>query len=113
MRVICNSSPLIAFDCINRVNILQQLFDTIIIPEAVYEEVYSKADKNIFSPDFIRVEKIKDNNTVKLLELQLDRGESEVITLAMEKEIHISTITINIGEYNNLFDLSIHTVLRY
>ncbi len=87
MIVICNSSPLIAFDCINRIDILQKLFDTIIIPEAVYSEVYLKADKNITCPDFIRVEKVKDNNNVKLLELQLDRGESEVIALAIEKEI--------------------------
>ncbi len=85
MTVVCNSSPLIAFLSIDRIDIIRQLFNTVIIPEAVYEEVFLKINKSGTAPDFIKVEKANDRHLVKLLELQIDHGESEVISLAVEK----------------------------
>ncbi|MCC5661077.1 hypothetical protein LC608_29740 [Nostoc sp. XA010] len=38
MTVICNATPLINFGAINRLDILQAVFGTIVIPEAVYNE---------------------------------------------------------------------------
>lgn len=38
MRVISNTSPLIALAKLDKLNLLEQLFKNIIIPEAVYEE---------------------------------------------------------------------------
>jgi predicted nucleic acid-binding protein len=39
VKVICNSTPLIALSSINRLQLLHDLFGEIIIPEKVYSEV--------------------------------------------------------------------------
>ena len=36
--IICNATPLINFAAINRLDILQAVFGTIVIPQAVYNE---------------------------------------------------------------------------
>jgi uncharacterized protein len=38
VTVICNATPLINFAAINRLDILQAVFGTIVIPQAVYNE---------------------------------------------------------------------------
>ena len=63
-RVIVNSTPLIILCNIGKLNLLKSLYDEIIIPNAVYEEVTEKQDSAcrqiISAGDWIRVEKIKD-----------------------------------------------------
>ncbi len=39
MIVVADSSPLIAFSRIGRINLLEELFGEIIIPDAVYHEL--------------------------------------------------------------------------
>jgi hypothetical protein len=39
MRVVVNATPLIALSLINRLTLLKQLFNEVIVPSAVYEEV--------------------------------------------------------------------------
>ena len=39
MKVISNSSPLVNFTSLGHLHLLHQLYDTIVIPEAVYQEV--------------------------------------------------------------------------
>jgi predicted nucleic acid-binding protein len=38
MKIVVNSTPLIALSLINKLEILNQLFDEVIIPAAVYQE---------------------------------------------------------------------------
>lgn len=38
MTVICNATPLINFAAINRVDIVQEIFGKVLIPQAVYQE---------------------------------------------------------------------------
>jgi len=87
---ICNSSPLIALLSIEGINILSQLFKKVIIPEAVYREVFiSKiGHEDLNKAQFLEVKRVKDKKLVKLLRMQLDYGESEVIALALEQEIN-------------------------
>ena len=87
MIVVCNSSPIIALASVNRLDILKKLFSEILIPQAVYEEVFAIANKEIPKADFIKVRKVKNKNLVKVLNLYLDVGESEVIAFALEKGI--------------------------
>ncbi len=91
MTVVCNSSPLIAFQSIDGLHILKQLFGTILIPEAVYAEVFSKQKACVSRdvvPNFITVKTVSDRNLVKTLEMQLDRGESEAVVLAIETGVN-------------------------
>ena len=38
MTVVCNATPLINFAAINRLDILQEIFAKVLIPQAVYQE---------------------------------------------------------------------------
>lgn len=38
MTIICNATPLINFAAINRLDILQAVFEKVLIPQAVYRE---------------------------------------------------------------------------
>ncbi len=40
-KIICNSSPIIGFSLIGKLNLLWEIFDEVYIPEAVYQEVVS------------------------------------------------------------------------
>lgn len=90
-KVICNASPLIALSNISQINLLKDLFQKIIIPQAVYEEVVDEGKdrpgalevKNAVGK-WIEVYKVKNLNEVKALRAILDKGESEVIVLAQE-----------------------------
>ena len=39
MKIVVNATPLIALSLINQLELLNQLFDEVIVPSAVYQEV--------------------------------------------------------------------------
>ena len=90
-KVICNASPLIALSNISKIELLKGLFQKIIIPQAVYQEVVEEGKnrpgalevKNAIGK-WIEVYKVKNLNEVEALRAILDKGESEVIVLAQE-----------------------------
>lgn len=88
-RVIVNSTPIILLSNINQLELLKQLYETITIPQAVYDEVTTKPDsacqnlKNHF--DWIKVEKIRNPIQKKMYEAKLHDGEVEVMILAQEE----------------------------
>lgn len=88
-RVIVNSTPIILLSNINQLKLLKQLYETITIPQAVYDEVTAKPDsacqnlKNHF--DWIKVEKIRNPIQKKMYEAKLHDGEVEVMILAQEE----------------------------
>ena len=88
-RVIVNSTPIILLSNINQLELLKHLYETITIPQAVYDEVTAKPDsacqnlKNHF--DWIKVEKIRNPIQKKMYEAKLHDGEVEVMILAQEE----------------------------
>ncbi len=87
MQLISNSSPLIALSTLEKLDILKTLFGNIIIPEAVYDEVFTRGFDKVSMPGFLAIEKISDKNLMVSLEMQIGYGESEVIALALERKI--------------------------
>lgn len=89
MIVISDSSALISLLGVEKLDILGKLFETVMIPEAVYNEVFNKKVSNLDlkKTKFLQIEKVTDRKMVKLLKMQLGYGESEVIALALEKGI--------------------------
>ena len=85
MKVISNTSPLIALGCIQRFNILHDLFNEIIIPSAVLSETEYLIE-DIKKLSFIKIVEVKNVNLVKTLNLRIDYGESEVIAYALESD---------------------------
>lgn len=89
MKVVVNSTPLIAFSLVGRIDLLQQLFTEIIVPGAVYDEVVTyglgRAGTNVVAQaTWITVVAPTVKTTLEPLLLGLDPGEMEVLLLAQE-----------------------------
>ena len=88
MNVISNTSPLIGFAKIERLPLLQQLFQQILIPQKVYDEFFDECTAgeashfNAVAHNFIQVVKVEQ---LSAFSRRLDRGEQEVLTLALEE----------------------------
>lgn len=90
MIVVADASPLIALAIIGQIDILDSVFDKILIPKAVFEEI-TKRDKpfseklKIFCKG--KVVSVKNKLAVRLLQHSIDKGEAEAIALALENNI--------------------------
>ena len=90
MKIISNTTPLIGLASIGKFELLQQLFETIIIPQAVYDEAVVSgrekggAKQEISSSEYVEVVSVEDYLAVEVLLDELDQGEAEVIVLAHE-----------------------------
>jgi hypothetical protein len=88
MKVISNTSPLIGFAKIERLPLLQQLFQQILIPQQVHDEFFDECTPGEAShfravaQNFIQVVKVEQLSSFSR---RLDRGEQEVLTLALEE----------------------------
>ncbi|WP_339138807.1 MAG: DUF3368 domain-containing protein [Candidatus Electrothrix sp. GW3-4] len=89
--IVSNSTPLINFAATNRLDILEQLFGTVVIPPAVAYEVLEGSHRYP-SMSVIREAKCiakQDIGNMMLrdaLLIDLDPGEAEAITLALEQK---------------------------
>ena len=87
MIVVCDSSPLIALLSVDRIDLLKKLFDTVLIPPAVCSEVFG-VSRTLEIPDFMHIEAPNSKTSVRFLSMSLHLGESEAITLAIEKQVN-------------------------
>lgn len=97
MLVVSNSSPLIALSRLARLNLLNSLYNEILIPQAVYQEVVQagkgrEGSTAVASAPWLEVQAVQDSIAVDLLREQLDRGESEAIVLALETQAQLLII---------------------
>ncbi len=92
---VSNTTPIISFCSIGKLDILEKVFGEIIIPEAVYNEIKQKESYGYEDIDskFIKVEPVKSKNYLALLLNQLDIGEAETIILA--KELNADNVLID------------------
>jgi predicted nucleic acid-binding protein len=89
VRVVVNATPLIALSLVNRLDLLHHLFDEVLAPPAVYEEITAKdAGRTgitaLQSAAWIQVVPLAASLTIEPLLLGLDRGETQVLLLALE-----------------------------
>ena len=93
--VVVNSTPLVAFWAIGRLDILRDLFGEIMIPPAVREEFLSaekEARRKILrTASWIRVVPLEHPNRVATY-AGLDEGEAQVIVLAEEQNASLALI---------------------
>lgn len=83
---VVNSTPLITLCNIGRIDLLRELYGTVHIPRAVFDEVTSKDDSAcrllLDLPDWIRVDDAPEPDDERLMRARLHAGEVEVIMLA-------------------------------
>ncbi len=90
MPVVSNTSPVLNLAIIGQLSLLREQFGEIWIPAAVQEELRveedlpgSQAVRQALQAGWLRVEKVKDQVLVQVLQRDLDRGEAEAIVLAV------------------------------
>ena len=80
--IVSDSTTLIILFDLKRLELLSNVFERIIIPQAVYDEITVK--KPIELTSFISVRKVTHTELFNTLTSLLDIGESEAIALALE-----------------------------
>ncbi len=89
-QIVCNSGPLIALGMLGRLDLLQTLFDVVLVPEAVQKEIEQGGINLAGLADFQRAHWIRvvplQGKRDALLESLLDVGEAAVISLAREQQ---------------------------
>jgi len=81
---ITNASPLIAFERLQRLDLLPQLFNVLHIPPAVRREVFGARE----TPAWIVEQHLSQPISRQILATRLGAGESETIALALEVTPH-------------------------
>lgn len=89
MIVVSDTSPITSLLTINLIEILEEIYQQVLIPDAVCKELMKE---HTDLPSFIQVEHIKDVHKVSVLEKELDEGEAEAIVLAKELRADILLI---------------------
>ena len=102
MSIVSNTSPISNLAAIGRLQLLQQVYGSIIIPPAVADEVarvatiYTQAAAIPTLP-WIQVQTVNDTTTVQRLHRDLDIGECEAIALALELNADLLIIDEQLG----------------
>ena len=104
MIIVSDTSPLISLMKASLLDVLQRLFDTIIIPEAVFSELTTNPDyqdeaEQIKAAPFITVVSVKEHKAVDVLRRAtgLDLGESEAIVYADENSADVLLMDEAVG----------------
>ena len=81
MIVVSDTSPLTALLTVGEERLLTKLFDEVVIPLAVRNELLRKHDR---LPDWLRIASVQDTAHVDKFSQLVDAGEAEAIALALE-----------------------------
>jgi hypothetical protein len=88
VKIVCNSSVLITLDKVEILHILKGLFKEVLIPKAVKKEVFGRRKL----PGFVKCIEISEPIALKVLESNLEAGESEAICLCEEIDANLLII---------------------
>ncbi len=102
MIVISNTSPINNLAAISHLNLLQQLYSSIIIPNAVKEELTGVGTSvagatEVETQNWIQTRQVANRTLVTALCLEIDEGEAEAIALAIELKAELLLIDERIG----------------
>jgi predicted nucleic acid-binding protein len=89
MKIVSDSTTLIALSRIKELDVLCALFGTIMVPIAVYNEIALEGGKrpgvkDIANAFWIIKRQVQDRLAVSVLQTDLDNGEAEAVVLAKE-----------------------------
>ena len=91
MPVVSNTSPILNLALTDRLYLIREQFTTVTIPKGVLKELRvkenlpgSKKILDALEAKWLKVEEIQDSSMLRILKRELDAGEAEAITLAVE-----------------------------
>ncbi len=102
MIIASNSSPIINLASINQLELLSNLYENILIPEAVYHEIViigagQPGSREIVEFDWIHHQAVENQILTEALKIELDDGEAEAISLAIEQNADLLLIDERLG----------------
>lgn len=97
MIVVSDASPLISLAATGYLEILKQLYEQVIIPEAVSQEITGSTPdlpgaSEVQTLEWIIAQSVQDHVVVRALQGELDAGEAEAIALAVELQADLLLI---------------------
>lgn len=102
-RVVSNTTPILALLKIGKLEILQQLYGSIIIPYEVFLEIEAGSSKssyiNLQKLDWIKIERVRNPKSLGFF-LDLDKGEAEAIVLASELEADLILLDEKLARFH-------------
>jgi hypothetical protein len=91
MPVVSNTSPILNLAVIGKLSLVHDQFGDILIPNSVLEELRIKENlpgsqtiRKALKEGWLRIHKVSDQSLVRVLQRELDKGEAEAITLAVQ-----------------------------
>jgi len=98
VKLVLDSSSLIALDRIGRLDLLRQVTSDVHIPEAVYEEVVQAGEGRCGSVEVAQAQwisrhHVRDQGAVLRFQARIGRGEAEAIVLA--QELHADVLILD------------------
>ena len=89
MIVVSNTSPIFYLSTIGQLDLLRQLYDEIVIPNTVFQEITNVGNTDVSATvvptlNWIKIQSTTDLTLVNTLSHELDPGEAEAIALAVE-----------------------------
>lgn len=102
MIVVSNTSPLINLARISRLDLLHQLYNKILIPQAVWQEtvedgVGQAGASEIGTAEWVTTRAVSNTLMVQALRQELDAGEAEAIVLALESKADLLLMDERLG----------------
>ena len=95
MIVVSDTSPILSLALIGRLELLHDLYGTIVIPEAVRTELIATDQdgaREVAQTDWIITRPIEPDVVLKLLLREVDRGEAEAIGVALQLDADVLLI---------------------
>ncbi len=87
MIVVSDTSPILSLALIGRIELLREIYGSIVIPETVRSEIIAtdqSGAREVSQADWIITRPIDPDIVLKLLLREVDRGEAEAIGLALQ-----------------------------
>ena len=114
MIVISDASPIINLAILDRLDLLKDLYQRIVLPQAVFAELTvagagQPGDEAVRNADWVEVITCKDIQLVDRLHQELDLGEAEAIALAVQIKADLLLIDEKLGR-SKAKDFHIKTV---
>ncbi len=91
--IISNTTPIITLLGIGKLDLLKDMYQKVVIPQAVYLEIEAGKDKSFYMDlkqiSWIEIKHVQNQALVQHIQIILDKGEAETIALAEELKADI------------------------
>lgn len=102
-KVVSNTTPILSLLKIDKLDLLKELYDEIIVPQAVFDEIEKGKHKAFYIDlekiEWINIQRIQDKKSLTYL-IDIDKGEAETIILANEIGADLVIIDETLGRFH-------------